>query len=335
MDNASPPHTPGAIINGVLIGDGGELYLAHGGHAVLDIATGRKTIDPANFAIFEANILSRAARCADMGATYRHIIFPDKQSAVQAPLPFKNPICLGDLYQRHCPGAAEHILDLGPLFRKTGGKLFKTTDTHPTDLGLLLAGAEIAETLTGCDKAAAVQALLAKPVVPHRAAGDLGLRFTPHLESAEVTITTDWPVAYFHNDVGFGNDGLIDICLSPKALSHKRLLWFGDSFGRGCLRFLSYFFREVTFLRTRFLHEEMLQQIKPDIVVTQNVERYLDIIAPDSEAPPFLLYPALKGDQRVASLPFTEALAAILSYPRQRYAGFLSKNGITDGGGVV
>ena len=330
VDQTSP-YTIGSIVNGVLIGENGELYLANGGHAVFDIATGRKTVDPSNFAVFQTNILDRAAFCAKRQIRYRHIIFPDKQSAIQAPLPFKNPVCLGELYEQKCSSAAQHILNLTQLFRRQDSKLFKTTDTHPTDLGLMLAAADIAETLTSCSKKDALTVLLAKPALPHRAAGDLGLRFAPPLEASEQKIVTDWPVAYFNNEVGFGNDGLIDIYLSPTALSCKRLLWFGDSFGRGCLRFLSYFFKEMIFLRTRFFHEEMVQQIKPDIVVTQNVERYLDTVAPDEEAPPFLLYPALKADQRLPSLRFTEALAAVLSYPRPRYRHFLTENGMSDG----
>ena len=317
--------TPGAIQNGVLFGHDGELYLAHGGHAVLDYATGRRSVPPDMFAVFEANILARAGRCAAFGATYLHVIFPDKQSVVRERFPFPDPVCLGLLYEQHCPGVAAHLLNLTAPLREHALDVFKPLDTHLNDHGMALAASVIYHALTGEDHAAALAALHARPTKIQDAPGDLGGKLVPPRSGTERSIVADWPLHFFSNGIGFGNDGLADLYISPRSLRPARLLWFGDSFGRGCVRLLSLFFREIVFLRTRFFHEEMLAQLRPDCVVTQNAERYLDVVASDEGALPFLLYPALKGIAQAPTPAFARALAALLSYPRAPYWAFTAE----------
>ncbi len=316
--------TPGTIQNGVLFGEDGELYLAHGGHSVLDFATGRRQVSDEMFAIFEANVLGRAARCAAYGAKYLHLIFPDKQSVVRERFPFNNPVCLGLLYDQNCPSVSKHVRNLTEVLRREPSAVFKKTDTHLNDYGMALAASMIVETITGQQRSTVLEQFTSRPVAVQTAAGDLGMKVVPQLQSEDRSIIANWPLHFFSNGVGFGNDGLIDIYVSPSSLSKIRLVWFGDSFGRGCVRLLSLFFREIVFLRTRYFHEEIVFQIRPDVVVTENVERYLDVVAPDEEAPPFLLYPLLKGLAYAPSASFCEAMAAILSYPRSTYTSFVS-----------
>ena len=321
--------TPGTIRNGVLFGTEGELFLAQGGHNVLEIATGRKKIAPENFATFEANILSRAAFCATAGIKFLHVIFPDKQSVLRSRFPFPNPVCLGKLYEDSCPAARSFLVNLTDMLRDAQFPTFKMTDTHPTDHALAEAAARIAGEITGSGQQNVLAKVLQQPTHQQMTAGDLGSRFDPPISSLETAIKTNWPTRFYNNDVGFGNDGLIDIHISPTAPLGSRVVWFGDSFGRGCVRLLTGFFRELVFLRTRFFHPEMIQQIKPDMVITQNVERYMDVIDSDEEAPPFLLYPALKGVQSSTAGPFNKALAATLSYPQPPYQRFITE--ITEG----
>ena len=316
---------PGSIENGVLFGHEGELYLAHGGHSVLEYATGRRQVAETMFSTFEANMLERAAKCTMSGAKFLHVIFPDKQSVVRNRFPYPDPICLGSEYRRHCPRAFGHVLDLTDLLRADANPVFKRTDTHLNDYGLALAASSVAGAITGTTSAEFLPRLMAKPTKLHRGPGDLGTKLSPALECETSSIVVDWKLHFATNGIGFGNDGLVDLYLSPDALRAERILWFGDSFGRGCVRLLSLFFREIVFLRTRFLHDEMVFQLRPDIVITQNAERYLDVIASDDEAQPFLLYPAIK---RLPDLPderFTTLFAALLSYPRPPYRRLMER----------
>ena len=238
--------------------------------------------------------------------------------------PFPDPVCLGLVYGEHCTRAACHILNLTLSLRDHATTCFKSLDTHLNDHGMALAASSIVAALTGEGRAGVLETLQARPTKLRDMPGDLGGKLTPPRAGPERGIEADWPLRFFSNGVGFGNDGLADIYISPRSLLPARLLWFGDSFGRGCVRLLSLFFREILFLRTRFFHAEMLGQYRPDYVVTQNAERYLDVVTPDENAPPFLLYPALKGIDQAPTPAFARALAALLSYPRAPYQDFMA-----------
>ncbi len=308
-------HARGTIENDVLFGDDGELYLAQGGHHVLDIVTGQRAVAPAMFSIFQRNILQRARRSHALGAQYLHVVFPDKQSVLRERYPYPDPICLGLLYRQRCQRALPHMLDLTDDLRPHAAVAFQRTDTHLADHGLALAAARMAQALLGTDQSASLQSLLGKLTKTRLSAGDLGRRFDPPIESLERVMQVDWPVAYTHNGMASGNDGLIDIHRSPGAQHRARVLLFGDSFGRGVARVLSFFFAEIIVLRTRFFHEEMVRLVRPDIVLTQNAERYLNAVAPDSEAPPFLDYPRLRQVVCTPDAAFLAAFSAVTSKP--------------------
>ena len=59
--------------------------------------------------------------------------------------------------------------------------------------------------------------------------------------------------------------------------------------------------------------------MRPDLVVTANVERYLTSILPDEAAPNFLLYPLLSTATCRPDAGFAAALSAVLSYSRPPY----------------
>jgi hypothetical protein len=67
----------------------------------------------------------------------------------------------------------------------------------------------------------------------------------------------------------------------------------------------------------------MVGQIRPDIVLTSNVERYLDNVQQDAVRPAFQMM-AFLGDREQPRMPadFPAAFSAILSYPRQPYRQF-------------
>ncbi len=310
--------SPGTVENGVLFGHEGELFLAHGGHSVLDIATGRKQIDPAMFAVFEQNILGRAEISKSYGARYLHVIFPDKQSVLRDRFPFPDPVCLGLLYQHHCPQVSGHILNLTSMLREQTRPVFKRTDTHLNDYGIALACADILEAVTGQHQDL-LKSLLNCPKKELAVPGDLASKLQGQPPENEVYFQPDWPIRFFSNSISFGNDGLIDIYISPKSIGTTRLLWFGEFFGRGCVKFLSLFFREIVFLRTRFLHDEMVFQLRPDVVVTQNAERYLDVLHPRCcyaiSALPSSQTNPLQPDPSVRYCVFCPALVSTLALP--------------------
>lgn len=63
--------------------------------------------------------------------------------------------------------------------------------------------------------------------------------------------------------------------------------------------------------------------MKPDIVFTENAERYLSWVRQDEERPFFFLYPFLKGNTYGMDTSTAEALSAVLSFGRKPYTLFM------------
>ena len=128
-----PTRVPGTIENGVLFGHDDELFLAHGGHHVLDFASGKREVPPEIFAAFRSNIEARARYADRLGVQYVHAIFPDKQVILREKFTVQNPIYLGERHLEASPGIAAHVFYPVDLLRNDDGPIFMKTDTHMTN----------------------------------------------------------------------------------------------------------------------------------------------------------------------------------------------------------
>ena len=309
--------------NDVMIGKDGELYLASGGHKALDYALGRRIADPAAIDAFHSNITARTAFHRDRGLKYLHVIFPDKQSVVTERFVTQTPVRLGEVFTAGLPPGAPVLYPLDVL-RSMSSPAFLRTDTHLTNAGTIAVVCEIVARLTGRGIDPEKAHLLSMLTIRQSHKGDLGSKLMPQRKSDEVFAELRWPKAQYHNDIGGGNNGAVSIFWSQTAMFSERLLWFGDSFGREAVRFLSFFFKEILFLRTPFFHPEFVEQMAPDFVVTENVERYLASCSKDEFRPNFYLFPLLSGHSVSCHPDFAKAFSAITSYPRTPYWEFLS-----------
>jgi len=315
----------GTQSNGVMIGRDGHLFLVGGAHDVLAFVTGERKVPEKSFSAFGDMVAARAARCAKAGIPFRHLLFPDKQSALSALFPVEAPVCLGDEYLARCPNARAHVVYPKATLAAAGADTYQRSDTHASDLGNVLVVAESVAALTGEAQDANVAALLAKRTEVREVPGDLGSKLAPPMPSRELFVQVDWKLHRFVNHLTGGNNGVTDLYVSPNAVYPKRLLVFGDSFARGMAPLLSFFFREVAFLRTPFFHAEIFNQMKPDFVLTQAVERYLSRVQTDEAAPAFCMYPYLTDKVAAYTPPmkFAAAFSAMLSYPRSPYRDFM------------
>jgi hypothetical protein len=312
------------IINGVVEGRDGQLFLASGGHNVLDYCTGARRLDAASIDAFRDNINARRTYLAGK-AEFQHLIFPDKQSVLTDQFVVPDPVCHGAVILARDPELQGSVLYPLQFLRAQGAASFMKTDTHMTDRGTIEVLALLLERICPGESRAFRQAFLDRLQDMRPYTGDLGIKLNPQRQSDELFVRADWHHSWATNTVSdgkpglIGNNGMVDIYMAPESGSRGRLLWFGDSFGRSACRFLSFLFREVVFMRTPFFHAEIYDLIRPDIVITENVERYLDNVRPDAERPHFLLYPHLSGLQYQPDQHFTRILSAILSYGRPPY----------------
>ena len=157
--------------------------------------------------------------------------------------------------------------------------------------------------------------------------GDLGSKLIPEQTEESNSIRTPWNLKRFNNRVGVGNDGLVHIVFNVTKLRRyefKRCLIFGDSFSYLNLPLLSYEFSEILFLRTRYFHKEIVTMFKPDVVFSQNVERYLSSVDNDENAPIFNLIYGLSNKDYSKDTEFYRAYNAILKYGSKTYWHFIS-----------
>jgi len=317
---------PGESEKGVLFGEGGQLFLSDGGHDVLDFILGKRSVEDESVANFARNIHERRAFAEANRVKYRHVVFPDKQSVLTSDFPFPEPVCLGEIYLSRHPELREAVLYPRQVLQQVGADVFQKTDTHLSDLGTGIVAAEIIRSVVAEDAEDLIEGVLAGIKQPVEWIGDLGGRLSPPLTETKLVYKDDaWVGQRFHNDLNGGNNGLVDLMLNLRARYPTRVLIFGDSFGRDLARFISMFVQETLFLRTPFFHPDLCSQFAPDVLITENVERYLSWCASDDDRPPFLLYPYLSGRGYSPEEAFIRALSAVLSYPRKPYQEFIAE----------
>jgi hypothetical protein len=324
-------HKAGYIEKGVMFGHDGYLFLLDGGHHVFDLILGRHKVPDESYSNFEDNITRRATICQKAGVPFLHVIYPDKQSVLVDKFPVEAPICMADVYLDRLPDVRKWVHYPRHVLQTQTGATYMRTDTHLTELGNIIAAGAIVAQLIGESQAANVNSLLTSHNWNELTwVGDLGSRFEPALSEKRRLLRKSWLHKWFRNDLKGGNNGIVDLLFSSKAIYGKRILVFGDSFSRELSSILSFFFKEVVFLRTPYFHDDLFHQIQPDLVITSNVERYLSFCESDDRRPSFFLYPYINGIDYAPDKAFAEAFSASLSYGRAPYWDFLKKHGLAD-----
>jgi hypothetical protein len=314
----------GAVQNDVLIGLNQHLFLAGGAHKTLEFAVGKIEPPASSYRAFEKNIRSRIDITAARGIPYLHVISPEKHSVLVEAIPFPISVRLGERYVANAPSAANSILYPFELFRQHRDHCFLRTDTHPSDYGIIILTAEIIKRLVGLDCSEEASRMLSSLSVEQTIEGDLGSKVQPPIKVTEKYLSSYWKAFFFSNKLPT-NNGVCDIWISPGAVTDKRLLIFGDSVGRAIARVGSRFFREIVFLRTPFFHDDLIDQLRPDLMISENVERYLSLVQSDEDRPSFHMYPYLSGGAHVPGKEFAQAFSALLSFPRRPYKDFMRK----------
>lgn len=291
----------GKIVNSVLIGGEGELYLGAGAHNVLKFATGEARVDAESIKNFELNVQERKKYCKDRGIPLLQMIAPEKYKVIPDGFPLESPL---SFYDNHVDCSAHGVwYPVNELKNNRFGRSYYKTDTHWTAAGLKLVTLKMAET-AGFD-AAAIERLsevLERQTKPHDQTfyGDLGRKLDPK-EGEEVS----WPhraptVKSVENGIGHDyanpvNDGRIIFSRNSASISPKTVLIFGDSYLFNGLAYIECAFQNVVLCRTRFFHREMVEMVKPDLIVCQAAERYLRVVTNDEKAPPLLFLPYVLG----------------------------------------
>ncbi len=298
----------------VLLTKDGISFLIGGNHSVLDYITGRAKPSTESFENFKLNIARRAYLSNLAKCQYLHVIFPDKQSVLSREFPIETTCRLGDKYLEHVSpdGLGRFVLYPADFIRNSiNQRSYEPHDTHLSDSGSLVVLSRILDVL-GIKAPEPLKAIHECINLEKKSSGDLGKKFSPPLIQKTTLLNPNWNHIKFGSN-GLSNNGQIDIYFSPDSATEKKLLIFGDSFFRLMLPQLSRIFRQVVFLRTPYFHAEMVELIRPDVVLTGNAERYLANVSSDLNAPAFQMYAYTHNSSSKPSSLFLNAFRAVTS----------------------
>ncbi|MCB1686976.1 MAG: hypothetical protein KDI33_00740 [Halioglobus sp.] len=321
MDNSEDWHIEGPV----LVTKTGELFLVGGQHPVFvkDSSQELKIEDSSKNNLVR-NISNRKAIFQKKDILYKHVVFPDKHNVYSKQFPI-DVESLMSKYIGHPGYPSDDVIYPIDRLQELGKPSFIRTETHMTEY----ACHELAHYfLSEIDS----QFCTPKLSLTYKNAtieGDLGTKLQPKRYSIIEIASRPKGIKRWTNGIS-GNDGLMDIYQNINTDYRKRILIFGDSFFRTIAEFMAMYSPQVTFCRSRYVHYELVTSIKPDIVFSGNVERYLSFVNSDAVRPNFLLYPQLNNQQVNPSEGFWKALNALLSYGRPGYKAFFDGTQATE-----
>ena len=250
-----------------------------------------------------ALIDDRLSRLAEQGITYRHIAAPNKLSVYPEFFPEElagfsaHPIraVVRELKKKNHL-AQQAFVNPVPFFnrQKSTTQLYWKTDSHWTYQGCFCAYQLVCASLGVRPN----NQLLSRPYTEGRIALDLGGKFQPPIKEKarfynaqmdserifanELVIFKEEQKRV--NDIGL-HVGSYVVYHNPSATEKKKLLLFGDSFSEYRPNLLTAMFaetfREVHFIWSANIDFDYVERIKPDILITELVERFMPQVPND------------------------------------------------------
>jgi len=304
------------IKNNVLIGADNWLFLYNGGQKQFDYLLGKEKVDDEAVLNFVSNIAGRVKYFQKNNIEYRHVVFPSKPLVKNKFLPeeFKNISSLFETYyKKYLSDAKPYVLYPLENLKKCETKFstFHKYNTHNSDLGYIEIIKNLLQSLhLDCDFEQYFENIVTLEV----GGGDLTTMLGSIDKNTEKFVELLPVNSYAVGNREFlpGNTNDVRIIHNFDATTSKRLLIFGDSFFKGTLKFLKLFFSEILYIRSPFVHKDIVANYKPDVVFTGNAERYMCNVESDKNANNFLM--TLYGHSEYApSIAYREALEACLS----------------------
>jgi hypothetical protein len=156
--------------------------------------------------------------------------------------------------------------------------------------------------------------------------GDLGSKLDPPRKEARISFVPPRPIVRFTNQLFTANDGICDIFINRSIVANSpRALVFGDSLARGLVPMMTRIFGMVLFCRSRYVHDEIVLGFKPQLVISQNAERYLSKVSLDDERLPFLLYPSLRTEPVAVPSLFAKLMSICMAVDRPPFYRFIEQ----------
>jgi hypothetical protein len=276
-------------------GKNGWLFLDNDTNHVLKQHAGELLFTPAELTLWQRKLETRTTRLASMSIPYRFVIPPVSSSVYPEFLPdhvktgHTRPV-LQLLAHLESVGSAVRVMyPLDALLTaKAEHDVYVRSDTHWNGYGQFVCYQLLVDEI---QRVVDLHFVERKDVVfaERLVIGDLGEKVRPRMESGRVFARRVRPQAHLVFDNCVLNNGAVAAFECDEAPATSCLV-FGDSFAVGLLRLLAPSFRRVVFVHLASLDYDIVEQVKPDIVLGLLNERFIynstgsDETAPSTEA---------------------------------------------------
>lgn len=301
LENKSSPEVKNFSEEGVVhIGSDGWLFLWGGSNDVYRYYTEPDYFTNEDLCIWGELLDGRNKRLTDQGIQYLHFVVPDKITlypeflTVDVPHFDRHPI---NLFNRYL-GEKSYYLDILEPLRsaKALAPVYYKTDTHWDYYGCNIAYDAVCQRLGVIPRAE----LKSRPYGDNNMALDLGSKLTPPIkEDARFFRVLKDAQRIFANEkiiynetTGFAEGkpmfvGCYAVFKNPsETAEQKKLLVFGDSYCEFRPHLLTGLFAEtfseVHFVWSSNIDYSYVEEIKPDIVITEIAERFVKQIPTDN-----------------------------------------------------
>lgn len=292
----------------IVAGRDGWLFLGNDTNRVIDQVCGRFLFEPREVRAWRRLLENRTAWVEKTGGSYffvvppnPHALYPEKlpEGIVSSP---ERPVTqlLADL--ERSGSFARVIYPLDELVAaKAEGPVASSNDSHWNAFGGFVAYGRLMDDV---EKVAAVRRLGPGDVTFHESpgTGDLGGKLDPPVEAPQVVARIRPRKARLVSDNRVSNRGrILEIeCLEAPPTTCVVL---GDSFTHAMLIFVAESFRRTVFAQVPTLDQDLIEEERPDVVVSVLNERFLVVIPGDLAAPTAREVAAQKTGEGLADMP--------------------------------
>lgn len=293
--------------NGVVI-FGENLFLHQDGVAQqqFEYLTGNLKVSKVAIESFKENISHNKNMSYQYGFDYRHVVFPAK------------PVLYADEFKKigvdiNPIFGKEHASDavIYPMLTKND---YDSDDTHTNQFGVFKVIADVLYDLG--------YSSLPIPILKSiESSGDLAVMCEQSAIKKKIVVgfldylnNTSKIERYSLAPYLIGNTGRMEFIFNPYGVINKRIVLFGDSFFGSKLNIFERLFTEVVFFRNPYVIEDVVKCVSPDIVLTENAERYLvDVPCVKDSHPWFMNYITNKFDSSKIPKSTTNAFNVLFS----------------------
>lgn len=239
-----------------------------------DLFTGKVNIKESCISNFIDNYnYSNDISSNEFGAKYVHVVFPAK-IPVFRDLFSKFGVevrSIFPMFSKYCPDVLYH--------EELNYSDFYIQDTHNSDHGKI-------KIIDQCLNHFNIEIICANKLWGELSLiGDLGKKLgeKPIVESKLLGIEgEDFELRSFSNRKGLsGNSGELSLTLNRFENMNRgvrKLALFGDSFAKSCIKYLSYYFDQILYVRSPFVIRTLAKNFQPTHIITSNAERYLSSV---------------------------------------------------------